>query len=100
MWVSYLNKPGSSYEILHLNDSLAPYKCWISAVYHAPPVSSTNDRVDVEGQLIRVDPLARWNKLRVQNFMNEHKIPFHKLAKREFVYEDKGDNDVAPTYPF
>lgn len=100
MLVSYLNRPGQSYEILHLNECLAPYKCWISAVYHIPPVSPIVQRVDSDGQIIKIDPLARWTKERVHQFMKEHKLPYHKLAKRTFEYEDRGDSEIAPTYPF
>ncbi|MEE9335203.1 MAG: phosphoadenosine phosphosulfate reductase family protein [Granulosicoccaceae bacterium] len=100
MWVSYLNRPGQTYEILHLNDCLAPYKCWVSGVYHVPPVSSIVPRVDSDGQIIKIDPLARWTKERVHRFMKEHNLPYHKLAKRTFEYEDRGDSQIAPTYPF
>ncbi len=33
---------------------LALYKCWIRAVYHASPVSPIVQRVDSDGQIIKI----------------------------------------------
>ncbi|MGI9421691.1 MAG: phosphoadenosine phosphosulfate reductase family protein, partial [Hyphomicrobiaceae bacterium] len=54
MFVQYRDMPGRSFQILHLNECLAPYKCWISAVYHVPRPDYVQNRVDVDGRLIRV----------------------------------------------
>ncbi len=82
MWVESRDWPTRSFEIVHLNQTLAPYSCWISAVYHVPPSPDVSHRVDVERRLIRVDPLIRWTKDDIRAFMREHKLPFHPRAVR------------------
>jgi len=80
MWIEAESGPGRSYEIVHLNQTLAPYSCWISAVYHVPSPPHLTHRVDVEGRLIRIDPLIRWSRDDVRAFMREHGLPFHPRA--------------------
>lgn len=99
MWVSNHNMPGNSYQILHLNDCLSPYKCWISAVYHVPPVDSVNHRVDKDGRLIKVDPLVKWSKERVRNFMIDNDLPYHKMAMRDYQF-DRARSVATETFPF
>ena len=82
MWAESKDGSGRSYEIVHLNQTLVPYDCWISAVYHVPSPPQLNHRVEVEGRLIRIDPLNRWSKNDVRAFMREHKLPFHPSAVR------------------
>lgn len=82
MWVESRDWPTRSLEIVHLNQTLAPYSCWISAVYHMPRSPDVSQRVDVERRLIRIDPLIRWTKDDVRAFMREHKLPFHPRAVR------------------
>lgn len=96
MWIHYPNMPGRSLQLLHLNESLAPYNCWISAVYHDAKPDGGHERVDVEGRLIKVYPLSSWSKEQVREFMQTHSLPYHKLAAREFKYEDSPDG----TYDF
>lgn len=102
MWVHYLDMPGRSFEILHLNDCLAPYSCWISAVYHMhePNPAASLNRVDVDGRLLKINPLLRWTKDDVREFMSTHKLPFHKLAARKFSYDESNSGEVYPTYHF
>ncbi len=100
MWVHYRDMPGRSFQLLHINDCLAKYKCWISAVYHVDPSPEPRNRVDVEGKLIKVDPLARWSKKDVQVYMSEKNLPYHKMAKRQFNYKGKTDGAVYPMYHF
>ncbi len=100
MWVHYRDMPGRSFQLLHINDCLAEYQCWISAVYHVDPSPEPHNRVDVEGKLIKVDPLARWSKKDVQQFMSENNLPYHKMAKRQFNYKGKTDGAVYPMYHF
>lgn len=100
MWVQYRDMPGSSDQTLHLNDCLAPYKCWISAVYHMARPDFVRHRVDVEGRLIRVDPLVRWTRGDVNAFMREHDLAYHRRAQRQFSYEGKKERVDYPTYPF
>lgn len=101
MWIHYPNMPGRSLQTLHLNDSLAPYSCWISAVYHdVNPEDGSRDRVDVESRLIKVYPLRRWTKDRVREFMRSHSLPYHKLAAREFKYDDSTNGSTNESYHF
>jgi phosphoadenosine phosphosulfate reductase len=97
MWLHYRDMPGRSFQLLHLNDCLAPYSCWISAVYHMSRPDFVQNRVDVEGRLIKVDPLIRWTKDDVREFMRAHNLPYHKLALRKYNYEE---NKEGVTYPF
>jgi phosphoadenosine phosphosulfate reductase len=82
MWIEYQNAPGRSFEIAHLNDILAPYECWISAVYHVVEPAAERKRVDIEGRLVRVDPLADWSRQDVRDFMRANELPFHERAYR------------------
>lgn len=91
MWVESRDSLGRNFEIVHLNQTLAPHSCWISAVYHVANPPNVTHRVDVEGRLIRVDPLIRWSKDEVRAFMREHKLPFHPRAVRR--------EPEAPTEP-
>lgn len=100
MWIHHRDMPGRSLQLLHLNDCLAPYKCWISAVYHVARPEFVRNRVDVDGRLIKIDPLIRWSKDDVRAFMRDNDLPYHKMAKRSFSYADKTNGDAHPTYHF
>ncbi len=100
MWAQYRDMPGRSYQLLHLNDCLAPFDCWISAVYHIARPQGVRNRVDVEGRLIKIDPLIRWSKPDVRDFMRTHRLPYHKMAKRQYRYDKTDDEAVHPTYHF
>ena len=101
MWVHYRDMPGRSFEILHLNECLGPYSCWISSVYHVREPSPVSlDRVDVDGRLIRVNPLLRWTKDDVREYMRAHSLPYHKMAARKFNYDESKEGAAYPTYHF
>ena len=100
MWVHHRELPGRTFELLHLNEALAPFDCWISAVYHMPRSGTARDRVDMDGRLVKVDPLSGWNDEDVRGFMRENKLPFHKMAKRKTVVEAPQDLESYPTYHF
>jgi phosphoadenosine phosphosulfate reductase len=100
MWINYQNMPGRSCQLLHLNDCLSPYSCWISAVYHEAKPDFIKNRVDVEGRLIRVDPLVRWSQDEVREFMRNHGLPYHKRAAREFNYEGNPEGSTNQSYHF
>jgi len=85
MWVENENSTGRSFELMHLNDTLAPYDCWISAAYHVKRPAHVQQRVDVEGRLIRVDALRRWSNEEVRAYMAKHDIPHHQRAYRKQV---------------
>lgn len=82
MWAESQDTLGRSYEIVHLNQMLAPCRCWISAVYHVKGPPDLVHRVDAEGRLIRVNPLIRWSQHDVRAFMREHELPIHPRATR------------------
>jgi phosphoadenosine phosphosulfate reductase len=78
---------------MHLNKSLGGYDCWISAVYHKPLDSSQINRIDIEGKVLRVNPLLDWTYSDVDKFMKAHDLPFHKLAPRDPIYRGHHDNN-------
>ena len=100
MWIEYQNAPGRSFEIAHLNDILAPYECWISAVYHAPFTDTPGPRLRQEGKLIRVDPLAGWTREDVRGFMKEHGLPYHPRATLPRQTPVQEETDILPTSHF
>ena len=100
MWVESRDGLGRSYEIVHLNQTLAPYSCWISAVYHVPSPPRVTHRVDVESRLIRVDPLIRWTKDDVRAFMREHELPFHPRAVRRKPAAPLEKQPLPPSYNY
>lgn len=100
MWVETENLLGSSYEIVHLNRSLAPYECWISAVYHVPEQTAAKHRVEVESRLIRVNPLIRWRKHDIRAFMRENGLPFHPRALRRAPEPPLAAQPVTSSYNY
>ena len=82
MWVEYEHGPGRSHEIVHLNDTLAPYECWVSAVYHAERPADSTLRIDAEGRLYRVNALAGWKREQIREFLSQHRLPHHARAYR------------------
>ncbi len=100
MWVESRDWPTRSLEIVHLNQTLAPYSCWISAVYHVPRSPDVTQRVDVERRLIRVDPLIRWTKDDVRAFMREHKLPFHPRAIRRKPAPPLEEPSLLPSHNY
>jgi len=100
MWIESRDGLGRSYEIVHLNQTLAPYSCWISAVYHVPRPPNVKNRVDVESRLIRVNPLVRWSKDDVRAFLREHKLPFHPRVAQRKPSPPPGDKPSAPSYHY
>ena len=100
MLVESRDWPTRSFEIVHLNRTLAPYDCWISAVYHLPPPPGAVHRVDVEGRLIRVNPLVRWSKDDVRAFMREHELPFHPRAVKPRPAPLADDPPLFPSYNY
>jgi len=87
MWSENETMPGRTFMVVHLNDTLAPYECWISAVYHMARGEDVKEKVDVDGRLVRVDPLIGWTEKDVHDYMVEHGLPFHKRAYRNRPYK-------------
>jgi phosphoadenosine phosphosulfate reductase len=85
---------------MHLNRSLDGFECWISAVYHNPADGSQINRIDVEGKVLRVNPLLNWTGEDVSKFMKMHALPSHKLAKRDPVYPKNENDQQTPFYGY
>ncbi len=100
MLVESRDWPTRSFEMVHLNQTLAPYGCWISAVYHVPRPPQVTQRVDVERRLIRVDPLIRWTKDDIRAFMREHELPFHPRAVRRKPAPPLEKPSLLPSYNY
>lgn len=100
MWAESEYGTGRSYEIVHLNETLAPHDCWISAVYHVPNPPEVQRRVDIEGRLVRVNPMVRWSKDEVRTYMREHKLPYHPRAIRQKPVAPPVDETPPPAYHF
>lgn len=102
-WVKarYDRSHGSTQEAMHLNRTLEPYSCWISAVYHFDQDKTVRNRVEREGRIIRVNPLIDWDAERVQNYMIEFDLPYHKLNKEKIDMDAKhGDGSEVMTFAF
>ncbi|MBL4614347.1 MAG: phosphoadenosine phosphosulfate reductase family protein [Magnetovibrio sp.] len=102
-WVKaqYDRQTGGTQEAMHLNNTLAKYDCWISAVYHFDQDSATRSRVEREGLLVRVNPILDWDADRVQDFMTQFELPYHKLAKTPVNMDEKhGDGTEVQTMAF
>ena len=99
MWIQH-RVPGRTFEILHLNDSLAPYSCWISAVYHDSRPDRVRSLIAGEGRLTRVDPLIHWSKDDVRNFMSARKLPYHEMAKKKYADREAKDREASPSYHY
>ncbi len=100
MWAESRDGLSRSYEIVHLNETLAPHDCWISAVYHVPRPPHAEHRVDVEGRLIRVDPLVYWSRDDIRAFMREHDLPFHPRAARPEPPAPSEPQPLPPSYNY
>jgi phosphoadenosine phosphosulfate reductase len=99
MWAEYKGGLGHVHELVHLNDVMVHYDCWISAVYHLP-APQTALRVDIEGRLIRVNPLLDWSPQDIRAFMREHDLPFHPRAGKRVDARLPEDTPCPPTYHF
>ena len=100
MWAESPNGLGRVTEIVHLNQTLEPYDCWISAVYHHPRAPEIRQRVDVHGRLIHVDPLVRWSKDDVRAFMRGHDLPFHPRIVKHVHEPPAKPQPLPPSYNY
>lgn len=96
----YDGSPGAMKEAMHLNKSLDGFECWISAVYHNPYDGSKINRIDVEGKVIRINPLLDWTREDVVKFMKANDLPFHKLAPHDPVYPKHEGDQLTPFYSY
>ncbi len=69
-------------ETIHLNETLAPYKCWIKAAYHDGPAGPAGHRLDLYGGLVIVDVSHRRTIETIDRFMQAHGLPYHPKVRR------------------
>lgn len=100
MKASYSGDQHHIKEALHLNKTLKDFDCWISAVYHVPSSTASRNRIDIEGKLIRVNPILDWSRETVNEFMRSHDLPFHKLAGHLPPAQDETNGEPAPSYAY
>jgi len=97
----YGSSRGATQEAIHLNRTLEPYGCWISAVYHFDQDQTVRNRVEREGHLVRVNPLIDWGVERVQDFMAQFDLPLHELKREQVDMTAKhGDGSEVMTFAF
>lgn len=96
---TYFESLGTVKTAMHLNKSLEGFECWISAVYHNP-VGSHINRIDLDGKVLRVNPLLNWTPEQVRKFMKVHALPSHQMAPRHPVYPKFEGDQQFPFHGF
>ncbi len=96
----YKGSHGAVKTAMHLNKSIEGFECWISAVYQNPVEGSQINRIDIDGKVLRVNPLLDWTHEDVTKFMEVHDLPRHKLAPRDPVYAKDDDDHLLPSYSY
>ena len=91
---------GRVHSVQHLNQSLAGFDCWISAVYHRPYGDDRVVRVADEGELVRIDPLYGWNEETVRTYMAEHELPSHPHIELKPPRPALDGAGAVPTYHY
>ncbi len=81
MWNEGATARGRTRETFHLNDTLAPYKCWIKAAYHDRSAEPHKHRLDVYAGMVIVDVLQGRTTEVVDRFMHAHDLPYHPRIK-------------------
>jgi phosphoadenosine phosphosulfate reductase len=100
LMANYNGSNGAVKTAMHLNKSLYGFECWISAVYHNLVDGSQINRIDIDGKVLRINPLLDWTHEDVDKFMKAHDLPFHKLAPRDPVYLKHQDDHLIPFYGY
>lgn len=73
---------GKTREVIHLNDTLAPFKCWIKAAYHQRSAEPDGHRLDVYAGMVIVDVLHGRTTETIDRFMHAHNLPYHPKVTR------------------
>lgn len=100
MWSEYEDSPGRTFQVVHLNETLKSYACWISAVYHMARPSHVQHRIDMEGNLIRIDPLLSWSREDARRYLSERNLPLHPRVRRRKTKRSPVRTSVPPSYHF
>lgn len=84
LWSESPGGTGRSKQTIHLNDTLAPYKCWIKAAYHERSVEPADQRFHCYGDMVIVDALRGRTRQLIDRFMQAHGLPYHpKISHRK-----------------
>ncbi len=100
MWIENRDMDGQTFVLAHLNDTLKEFDCWISAVNHVKRPAEITHRVDLDGRLVRVDPVVRWSDDDIRDFMRDNDLPYHKRAKRNYPKFQPDEESDAPWYAY
>lgn len=71
---------------LPLGDALQGYDSWITGRkrFHGG-LRSFMPVIERDGQHLKINPLARWSKKRVEQYFYEHELPRHPLERFDFA---------------
>jgi len=91
---------GQVQSVQPLDQALAGFDCWISAVYHCPYGDTGVERVAEEGPLVRVDLLHGWNQETVHAYMADHGLPPHPHIELKQPRPSLEGRETVPTYHY
>jgi len=77
LWNEAAAARGRTREVIRLNDTLSPYKCWIKAAYHDGIATQAKHRLDVYAGMVIVDVLQGRTTQTIDRFMHAHDMPYH-----------------------
>lgn len=97
MWADDPMGGGQVHEMVHLNETLADFDCWISAVYHVPKHPRDRQRIVRDGRLVRVDPLVDWSDDQVRTYLKARDLSYHPRARARAVPLAPAE-EPAPVY--
>ena len=85
---------------LCLDQPLAGFDCWISAVYHRPYGDEGIDRVSDEQGLLRIAPLEGWSQEAVHAHLAERNLPLHPHIEIKQKRPSVAGTQSIPTYHY
>jgi len=91
---------GTVSELVHLNAVMADFDCWISAVYHEKSPPGLKHRVDLDGRLVKVNPLLDWSDADVRRFMLANELPYHPRVAAAKPEQPAGERETSPLYSY
>lgn len=100
LWADDRIGGGRVFELIHLNESLSDFDCWISAVYHGKEQAGLRHRVDLDGRLVRVNPLLGWSDDDVRRFMRANELPYHPHAIHIETERLSEPRETPPSYSY
>ena len=94
-----------------LKDALQGRRAWITAIRQAQTLERSNARViewDCQWRLVKINPLARWSKQQVWDYIARNNVPYNPLHDRGYPSIGcthctqpvrEGDDDRAGRWP-